>query len=191
MLHNQKCWMAVALGLLIAMSVSMAQPPGRPGAGGPPGVRQLSPEERISQMLDFWTKQLNLTLTNEQKQAIQAAMKERMDAFTKLMEARRSLMASLRSGATDAQLKAAIETYEKAVGSYEKQLEEIEKQLDAKLNYKANAKLHALLIAVGAIGRYGGGMFGWRFGAGGGQPGAQPPAAGQRQQGRVRGGQTR
>lgn len=194
MLRSAKSWMAAALGLLVAVSASLAQPPGapgRPGAGGPPGMRQFSPEERISQMLDFWTKQLNITLTNEQRQAIQAAMKDRMDAFTKLMEARRSLMGALRVGATDAQIKTAVESYEKAVKDYEMRLDEVERQLDAKLNYRANTKLHALLIAVGAVGRYGGMMFGWRFGAGGAQPGVQPPGAGQRQQGRFRGGQTR
>lgn len=194
MLRSAKSWIAAALGLLTVVSASIAQPPGAPGragAGGPPGARQFSPEERISQMIDFWAKELNITLTNEQRQAIQNAMKERMDAFTKLMEARRNLMGALRLGATDAQIKTAIESYEKAVKDYETRLDEIERQLDAKLNYRANTKLHALLIAVGAVGRYGGMMFGWRFGAGGGQPGAQPPGAGQRQQGRFRGGQTR
>ncbi|MCS7252596.1 MAG: hypothetical protein RMK18_04265 [Armatimonadota bacterium] len=181
-------WIA-ALGLVIAISVSMAQPPGRPQAGGPPGLQQFSPEEWSSKILDFWAKQLNLTLTNEQRKAIQDAMKERVDAFMKFGEARRSLVGTLRAGATDAQIKTAVEDYGKAVKDYEKRLEEIEEQLNAKLNYKANPKLHALLIVVGAVGRYGG-MFGWRWGAAGGrQPGAQPPGAGQRQQGRFRGRQ--
>lgn len=191
MIRKVANFVAVAFSTLVVVSTLMSQPPRGQQPGGPPGPPQFSPEEMASRMIDFWAKQLNIALTDEQKQAIQGALKERMNAFTQFTGTRRNLMSALRVGATDAQIKTAVESYEKAVKDYEKRLEEIEKQLDAKLNYRANPKLHALLIAVGVVGRYGGMMFGWRWGATGGQPGAQPPGAGQRGQRGPQGGRAR
>jgi Spy/CpxP family protein refolding chaperone len=183
-------FVATLLSMPLVVSAVFAQ--AQAGSGGPPRRLRFSPEEGINQMLAFWEKQLNITLTDEQRKAIQNAFKERFDAFIKLVEARRNLMALLRAGATDAQLKTAIENYENAIKAYEKRLEEIEDELNAKLNYKANPKLHALLIVTGALGRYGGMMFGRFGGAGGWQMGPRGGGqqGGQRQQGQ-RGGQRR
>ena len=192
----RRMFVTALLSMPLVVSAVFAQP--QAGPGGPPGKPRFSPEEGIAQMLAFWEKQLNITLTDEQKKAIQNAFKERFEAFSKLVEARKNLMASLRAGATDAQLKTAIENYENAIKAYEKRLEEIENELNAKLNYKANPKLHALLIVSGALGRYGGMMFGRFGGAGGqqmgprqrGQQGGQGQQKGQRQQGGQRRGRT-
>lgn len=186
----RRMFVATLLSMPLVVSAVFAQ--AQAGPGGPPRRPRFSPEEGINQMLAFWEKQLNITLTDEQRKAIQNAFKERFDAFIKLVEARRNLMALLRAGVTDAQLKTAIENYENAIKAYEKRLEEIEDELNAKLNYKANPKLHALLIVTGALGRYGGMMFGRFGGAGGWQMGPRGGGqqGGQRQQGQ-RGGQRR
>jgi hypothetical protein len=106
-----------------------------PGAGG----------ERISRMLS------RAGFNDQEAEAVQEAVRQRMDAYRELTKARSALVSALRDPDASAQ---ALKNYEAAEKRYAAAVAKIDDELDAAIGYRRRPAVHAALVALGLIGQH-------------------------------------
>lgn len=135
---------------------------GRPAAN--PAQMRAQMEERLNRGLD----QMGLTAT--EKTAVQAAVREKVEARMTLMEQLRTLRTAAHDVTSDAQATQAIERYRAAQRTYEQRVQQIDQALMAKVSPKVQLRLLAAGVVDNGLG--GAGVGQRRAPGMGGGPGA-------------------
>lgn len=157
----------VVLAAFAAMAVAQPAPAPAPGPTAPgPGMRGGGQGMNMEQMFDQFAERIGLT--EGEKTASKAAIREKMEATQALGQQLRALAQVARQpNASEAEMKAALEKYDGAKVAYEKRVKQIDTELGKKLSVKAKVALTALGVLDNGMGaRFGGGM-----GPGGGMGG--------------------
>jgi hypothetical protein len=124
--------------LAVFAVAGIAQPAAAPSAvrAGKVGAARLTPEQRLDQLAT------RAGLADQEKAAVQAALRDKMAAAQALREQMKALIQLARNKqATDEQLSAALSKYDAALAAYRERIKRIDAELVARLSLRARVAM--------------------------------------------------